>query len=192
MYRYLLHILQERTSCYGATASAGMPGLGSAELGGTLEREIMTTFDTVKKEGFCRMPFQGLCSFKPNCKDTDTIYITAVYFDNKGVEHLMAENVPHAVSHKAIITSAGFIVDAESLEAGSWLDKSGNNHKTTPCETCISLGSLCTACLLESRLGVIQKSIGVVRNCPVADTLNNMLEKIGNDKIAKKEGESNV
>ena len=86
-------------------ASAGAPGLGSAKLKGTLEQEKKIAYDEVKKEGFCIMPRQGLCSFKPNCKDTNTIYITAVYFDNEGVEHFMAENVPHAISHKAIITS---------------------------------------------------------------------------------------
>ena len=76
------------------------------------------------------MPRQGLCSFEPNCKDTNTIYITAVYFNNEGVQHFMAENVPHAKNHKAIITSTGHLVDAKSLHANSWLDKSGKDHKT--------------------------------------------------------------
>ena len=84
MHGYLLLSLQERTSSHGAEVSAGVPGVGSAKLGGKLEREIKITFDTVKKEGFCRMPSQGLCSFKPNCRDTATIYITAVYFDSEG------------------------------------------------------------------------------------------------------------
>ena len=78
-------------------ASARAPGLGSAKVEGTLEQEKKITSDEVKKEGFCRMPCQGLCSFKPNCKETDTIYITAVYFDNEGVEHCIAENVPLAI-----------------------------------------------------------------------------------------------
>ena len=181
--------VQEKASKRSCEASAGVPGLSSVRLGVALETVKRFTFDAVKREGFTRMPSQGLSSFKPNCKDTDTVFITIVYFDIESVQHIIADNLAHAKSHKVIITSSGSIVDAQSLNMDSWLDRTGKNHKAKPCTTCASFRSLCTVCLVESRMEKIQMSIGVVSSCRVAQTLISVLENIANDKVAKKEEE---
>ena len=182
----LIFCVQEKTTKLSGDASV----LGKVKLGGSFEHVKKTTFDAVKKEGFSRMPSQGLCSFKPSCQDTNTVYITIVYFDIEGTQHCPAENLPHARSHKVIVTADGSVVDAKSLEGSSWLDWTDRNHKAEPCKTCTSLRSLCTVCLIESRMEKIQTSIQVVSRCRVAQTLVSVLEKMANDKVAKKEEEA--
>ena len=182
----LIFCVQEKTTKFSGEASA----LGKVKLGGSFDYVKKTTFDAVKKEGFSRMPSQGLNSFKPSCQDTNTVYITIVYFDIEGTQHCPAENLPHARSHKIIVTADGSVVDAKSLEGSSWLDWTGRNHKAEPCKTCTSLRSLCTVCLIESRMEKIQTSIQVVSECRLAETLVSVLEKMANDKVAKRQEEA--
>ena len=148
----------------------------------------------VKTVGFSKMPSQGISTFRPDCEDTNTIYIAIYHLDKNGVKQYIAEDLPHAKTHHVIITALGAIVDSKSSDP--WLDKTGKNHKEDPCESCFSSKSLCTMHFVESRVEKIQKSIGdaygIVQSCTVAQNLMATIEQMGKAKVAKKEEEARV
>ena len=185
--------VQEKATKYGAEIRAELCDHCSAGLGGTVQQEKRILVNKVREEGFSSMPSQGLTTFRPNCKDTKVVFISIKYFDIDGVEHTIAENLSHVQSHKVIVTPDGSIVDAEKLEADQWLDKTGKNYKAPPCQACVASQSLCTECLVDSRIEKIQTSIAAVSSCRVARTLVSVLESLEsmekkvNDKKAEKE-----
>ena len=131
------------------------------------------------------MPSQGLSYFKPNCDaKLDTVYITIMHFDEECGKKYVADNLPHPVSHAVIVTATGDVVDAKKDQL--WIDMEGKDHRKDPCTSCKSMSSICTVCLVESRMEQIQKSIGVIQSCKVAQTLISTIEEMGREKFARK------
>ena len=165
-------------------------GQGWVEVEGEKKKRV----EGVKTAGFSKMPSQGISTFRPDCEDTNTIYITIYHLDKNGEKQYIAEDLPHAKTHHVIITASGAIVDSKSSDP--WLDKTGKNHKEDPCESCFSSKSLCTMHFVESRVEKIQKSIGdaygIVQSCTVAQNLMATIEQMGKAKVAKKEEEARV
>ena len=152
----------------------------------TMQSDELTMLD---EEGFTKVPSQAVTTFKPDCTGTDTVFITVTYFDAGGNECHAAHNYPHHKSQAVIVTATGGIVDAKS-EYACWIDLNDINHKRAPCPDCEDLSSLCTVCLVDSRMERIQNSIGAVQSCRVAQNLVRTMAKIEKEKLAKKEEES--
>ena len=70
-----------------------------------VEAEKKKRVEGVKTAGFSKMPSQGISTFKPDCEETNTIYITIYHFDKNGEKQYIAEDLPHAKTHHVIITS---------------------------------------------------------------------------------------
>ena len=127
------------------------------------------------------------------CKESDTVYITIVNHNPEGERKIVVKNKAHIVNNTSVIvTATGGIVSAKrfKLVPAAWIDEAGKNHESDPCEECRSVSSVCTVCLVESKMGLIQKSIGVVQGCRVAETLVKTIEKMSKQKVTKKEAEA--
>ena len=145
--------------------------------------------NALKSERFARLPRDTKDKFKFDSQGRDNVRITIINYDSEGKRNIIAENMPYHSSNQVIVTCTGSLVDAKSLKPNEWLDTNNVDHKKPPCETCLSLRTLCTTCLVDSRVAVIQDSIGVVTNCRVAEMMVAMLEKVGSDRVARKEAE---
>ena len=77
--------------------------------------------------GFARIPTGEVTSFKPNCRETPTAFISIAY-DNADGRQMLADNLPHGKSHAVVVTQKGGIVDALSPKE-PWRAKDGKNHK---------------------------------------------------------------
>ena len=96
----------------------------------------------VLSAGFVKVPVNGVTSFQPELRDTKTVYITIICFDNLGDQKIIATNLPHGPSHSVIITKGGGVVDA--ADGMKWTDKNGIYHKVN-CLVCLGVKSNCTA-----------------------------------------------
>jgi len=104
------------------------------------------------QEGFTRIPVQGVTTFRPDCRGTKTVYVTIFHFDLEGNMKYSALNHPHNISHSVIVTRTGGVVDAKNKSGSCWIDITDINHKKDPCPDCKTLSTLCTLCLVTSRI----------------------------------------
>ena len=91
----------------------------------------------------------------------------------------------HGYRHAIIVTATGGIVDARSKNE-PWVDIKGVNHR---CVDCHEMSTLCTACLIDTKLEVIQKSISFAKHCQLAKALIVSVEAIKKQGLEKKAGE---
>ena len=140
----------------------------------------------VLSAGFVKVPVNGVTSFQPELRDTKTVYITIICFDNLGDQKIIATNLPHGPSHSVIITKGGGVVDA--ADGMKWTDKNGIYHKVN-CLVCLGVKSNCTACVMDTRMEQIKTSLKVVQGCQISQGLLTTIEKMSREKMAKKEQE---
>ena len=142
-------------------------------------------YELMIEEGFAKIPKQAITNFKPRENHTETAYVTVLYYYEEDKKHCIAEDLPHGYRHAIIVTATGGIVDARSKNE-PWVDINGVNHR---CVDCHELSTLCTACLIDTRLEVIQKSISFAKHCQLAKALIVSVEAIKKQGLEKKAGE---
>ena len=173
----------------GPGTSLKLPLQGSFSLQAKIEKR--TTYEVLIEAGFQRMPKGGLSTLKPPSNRTKTVYLTVLYYDSEGNERKIAEDVPYGESLSVIVTGTGGIVDAKDRRY-PWIDLNGVDHRQNPCEVCSEISSICTFCMLDSRMKQVQVSIGVVHGCQLAKSLVGAAEKIkGNSDINTERKEVN-
>ena len=179
-------LLQEeiQESNFGGEVAGPSNLSGDAKLRGSKVASLKgrRVYEVMIESGFAKIPKQSITTFKPDINSTETAYVTVIYYDDEEKEHYIAKDVPHGYSHSMIVTETGGIVDAKSYDA-PWVDKNGVNHR---CEFCCEIKTLCTACLIDTRLEVIQRSIRVVKHCRVAKALIASIEAIKKQGLEKK------
>ena len=135
------------------------------------------------------MPKAALTTFKPPSNHTKTVYLTVLYYDSEGNERKIAEDVPHGESHTVIVTGTGGIVDAKDRRY-PWIDLNGVDHRQNPCELCSTISSVCSFCMVDSRLKEIQFSIGVVQDCRLAKSLVRTIANAKENSVVQKQNEA--
>ena len=134
------------------------------------------------------MPKQAITSFKPPSNHTKVVFITVLYHDKEGNGRYIAQDVPCYERQSVIVVATGGIVDAADRNS-PWVDLSGKNHKQDPCPVCSEISSVCSLCLVESRLGKIRESIGIVQDCQLAKHLVETIERVKQIKVAERQQE---
>ena len=137
-------------------------------------------------EGFCEMPKQTVTSFHPPPNHTQTVFVTAIYYDGEGDRKFLAQNAPFQASQSLIVTSAGGIVDAKDRNS-PWVARDGKNHE--PCTVCKNLSKVCSHCLVEIKLAEIEESIEIIINCQLSKSLIQIIEDVKQNKAAAKKQE---
>ena len=137
-------------------------------------------------EGFCMMPKQALTSFHPPPSQTQTVFVTVIYYDVEGDRKFLAQNAPFQASQSLIVTPVGGIVDAKDRNS-PWVARDGKNHE--PCTVCKNLSNVCSHCLVEIKLEEIEESIEIIINCQLSKSLIQMIEDVKENRAAAKKQE---
>ena len=134
------------------------------------------------------MPKQAVTSFRPPSNQTQTVFVTVLYYDGEGNGRYLAQNAPFDERKSLIVTATGGIVDAKDRNM-PWVDLNGENHKKEMCMLCKEIATVCSFCLAESRMTEMQKSIGIVLKCQLSKGLIQMIAKVKQNQIAQKQQE---
>ena len=135
------------------------------------------------------MPKAALTTFKPSSNHTKTVYLTVLYYDSEGNERKIADDVPYGDSHSVIVTGTGGIVDAKD-RSYPWIDLNDVDHCQNPCALCSTISSVCSFCMVDSRLKEIQYSIGVVQDCKLAKSLVRTIANAKENSVVQKQNEA--
>lgn len=133
-----------------------------------------------------KIPKHDLITVELPTNRAGMLYLTVLYHDREGKERKIVDNAPYNSRHGLIVTVEGRVVEACD-SSNPWIDMSEVNHKRDPCPICHTLPFPCSLCLLESRLGAINHSIGVMKDCRIASKLIEATEKIKSNFVAEQQ-----
>ena len=159
----------------------------------TSTSETQAEYHILQQAGFSILPKGEVTSYAPptDVSNSTTVFATLFYLTEDGVPEILHNNKPMGKKTSWIITRQGGLV--ESKNGYPWLSLSDEkNHGSEACTTCSTFSGVCEVCYIETKMSLIQESIGTIQVCNLGHSLVELLANLQTEKIISKNKEGQL